>query len=125
MNITLALYFAGIADKVATTLGWISVVATILYCLAWSMYAMCLDMEKDEKKITGLLNARKSIKTWSICIILPSTIFFMAIPPKETIYYMAAGAVAQDVIADPQLQRISRKTLDAIESKLDEVKKSK
>lgn len=121
MNITLVLYFAGIADKLIDGMhagivtAMLLTVAGLIACLAVSDI-----LGKD-----AAFKLLKSIRNANLLVTLPMFAIYLAVPPKETIYYMAAGAVAQDVIADPQLQRISRKTLDAIESKLDDVKKSK
>lgn len=92
----------------------ILVVLSLLAALFCGLASTDFGTSKDEK-----LKLHKYAKRFSISALVMCLLFAL-LPSEKTMYVMVGAYAAQKVAENPDVQRLSEKTLKVIEDKLDE-----
>lgn len=110
MELAFFFYAAGIVDKLSSISGLVAIV--LAFFIAFICFVFTVeDMFENINK--GYL------KTGIIITFLLGTLSILT-PSKETMYTMAAAYGVQSAAENPNVQRVAGKSLQILESKLDE-----
>lgn len=110
MELALFFYLAGITESVSDTARAIAILGGGMLTLATILTTLEDKWHKWPKRLYGTL-----LFTWVFSVLV-----LMFTPNKETMYTMAAAYGVQTVAENPNVQRVAGKSLQVLESKLDE-----
>lgn len=125
MELAIFFYLAGIVGNLGDTLQGIGLIGVLAFGLSAIMGLVHADTSYDSKAAMERLHKLVKRFTWFPIVSVMLIILSAFIPSKDTMYTMAAAYGVQTAAENPNVQRVAGKSLEVLESKLDEYLKVK
>ena len=126
MNLALIVYLIGVLSTEGHLFGWGIALCAFITCIRivaiTNVYGASSSYKEEAKELLNSISKiTKPILITSVVMVIYG--FFM--PSKETAYTMLAAYGVETAVTNPNVQRVASKSLEVLESYMDEYQKSK
>lgn len=126
MNLALIVYFIGVLSTEGYLFGWGIALCILIIGIRMVATINIYEASRSHREVAEeLLNSISKITKPILITAVVMVIYGFFMPSKETAYTMLAAYGVETAVTNPNVQRVASKSLEVLESYMDEYQKSK